>query len=208
MNTTGREPEQLDDLDDLDLQTSVRRGAHRARPRPLTSLMPVLLVAMAVVAVSFGAVTLLDGTPARRSAPGPADVGTSSPTGSATSPTTDPATDGASDGATDSATDPETTTEPEAPVDPAAQLVVLNGTSRSGLAAGASERLREEGWTVVSTDNLRDDDPPEATTVYYGSDELRSTAQAVAEDVGDAQVEQSSIFPADVTVVLGEDYDA
>lgn len=214
MNITNPGRQQLDDLDDLDLQTSVRRGAHRARPRPLTSLMPVLLVALAVVAVSFGAVTLLDGSPPRRAVPGPAEIGTSSPTGPATSPTVDPATDDATDAATGPATDSETTvpttdptTEPETPVDTGALLAVLNATNTSGLAGGATARLREQGWTVVSTDNFRDGDAPEATTVYFASEELAATAEAVAQDLGGAQVEESTDLPADVTVVLGEDYE-
>lgn len=206
MNTTRPEPE-LDDLDDLDLTTSVRRGAHRARPRVVTSLMPMVLVALAVVVVLFGAVALLGDTTTRQSAPGPAGVGTSSPDTSATSATND-----ATDSVTDPAVSPTTTdattptAEPEAPVDTSAQLAVLNATTRSGLAGAVTELLREEGWTVVSTDNFRDGAPPEATTVYYGSERLRTTAEVVAQDLGNAQVVESSAFPADVTVVLGQDY--
>jgi hypothetical protein len=99
---------------------------------------------------------------------------------------------------------PTTTTEPPAPVDRSVPVTVLNGTRTGGLAAGATQRLRDAGWTVPVADNYRGGDTP-PTTVFYPSPELAATAQAVAEDLGGAQAQQSDQFDG-LTVVLGEDY--
>jgi hypothetical protein len=44
-------------------------------------------------------------------------------------------------------------------------VVVLNQTSRAGLAAAVADRLRARGFTVVGTGNFHGVVP--ATTVYY-----------------------------------------
>jgi len=178
-----------------------RRGAHRARPNPALAMVPVLLVVVAVVALVVGAMTLLgNDAPDTASPPGPVADATPEPTGQPT------------DGATGEPTgDPssEPTAEPTEsapPVDDSAPVVVLNGTSTGGLAAGGSQQLTAAGWNVAGTGNYRDGPTP-PTTVYYADEELSATAEAVAEDLGGASTELSTAFGSDgLTVVLGDDY--
>jgi hypothetical protein len=60
------------------------------------------------------------------------------------------------------------------------QVVVLNQTSRAGLASDVADGLRGKGWTVAAVGNFHGTVP--ATTVYYPpGDEL--AAQAAAEDM-------------------------
>ncbi len=99
--------------------------------------------------------------------------------------------------------------EPSA-AEPSAQgttsVVVLNGTTTTGLAARGSRALTAAGWKVTSTG---DAGTTGATTsvVYYQQPEQQAVAQGVAKALGIATVEQSSAFPnADVSVVLGADY--
>ncbi|RUQ02726.1 LytR C-terminal domain-containing protein [Curtobacterium sp. HSID17257] len=107
--------------------------------------------------------------------------------------------------------------EPSAPAseepsaaEPSAQgttsVVVLNGTTTTGLAARGRTALTSAGWKVASTG---DAGTTGATTsvVYYQQPDQQAVAQGVAKALGIATVEQSSAFPnADVSVVLGADY--
>jgi hypothetical protein len=193
----GFPPDEFDDIEPV----PGRRGAHRARANPVLAMVPVLLVVVAVVAVVVGAMTLLGGngpasTTASNETPVPQATGTAPPS-SAPAQSSAPAESSPPPATT-------TTTEPPAPVDRSVPVTVLNGTRTSGLAAGATQRLREGGWTVPAADNYRGGDTP-PTTVFYPSPELAATAQAVAEDLGGAQTQQSDQFDG-LTVVLGEDY--
>jgi hypothetical protein len=60
------------------------------------------------------------------------------------------------------------------------EVVVLNQTSRSGLAAQVAERLRSSGWEVPAVGNFRGVVP--ATTVYYPAG-AEQDALAVAGDL-------------------------
>lgn len=102
-------------------------------------------------------------TPASREALSQApEPTTATPSGSATAPaTTAPAT-----------TVPAGSTERDL------QVVVLNQTSRAGLASEVADILRAAGWTVPAVGNFHGTVP--ATTVYYPpGDEL--AAQTAAE---------------------------
>lgn len=197
-----------DEFDDLPA-TQGRRGAHRARPNPVLAMVPVLLVVVAVVAVVVGAMTLLGDTAPDTATPAgneaPLEEGTAAPQPSAPEGTA-PAPQQPTVEPTTAPTGEEP--EPEPTVDTSVPVTVLNGTSTSGLAAGAAERLTGEGWTVAGTDNYRAGPTP-PTTVYYPSEELAATAEAVADDLGGAATELSDAFDAaTLTVVLGEDYQA
>jgi hypothetical protein len=60
------------------------------------------------------------------------------------------------------------------------QVVVLNQTSRAGLASRVADTLRADGWTVAADGNFRGIVP--ATTVYYPPGE-ELAAQTAAEDL-------------------------
>ena len=92
-------------------------------------------------------------------------------------------------------------------------VAVLNGTQRSGVAKGLSEKLRAGGYAVRSPGN---GPATEATTIYY-----RSGAKADAEALRRAFMNYLSprrvvrvraggpaVSGAMVTVVIGSDYPA
>ncbi|PZE89581.1 LytR C-terminal domain-containing protein [Curtobacterium sp. MCBD17_008] len=88
----------------------------------------------------------------------------------------------------------------------ATTLVVLNGTSTTGLAANASTRLGTAGWTVTATGDAGTTGATQ-TIVYYQQESQAAVAQGVAQALGVSAVQQSAAFPnADVSVVLGSDY--
>jgi hypothetical protein len=60
------------------------------------------------------------------------------------------------------------------------QVVVLNQTSRAGLASHVADALRGDGWTVAAVGNFHGTVP--ATTVYYPPGE-ELAAQTAAEDL-------------------------
>jgi hypothetical protein len=200
-----------DEFDELE-PTDGRRGAHRARPNPVLAVVPVLLVVVAVVAVVVGAMTLLGGGDSASTAAAPGPAATEPAEGGTAAPeeTGAPAETSAPEASEPESSEPAATesapaeTEPPGEVDTAAEVTVLNGTTTSGLAGGATERLRGEGWTVPVADNYRGEETY-PTTVFYPDEELAATAEAVAEDLGGAQTQLSDEFDV-LTVVLGEDY--
>lgn len=85
-------------------------------------------------------------------------------------------------------------------------VVVLNGTTTSGLAANASTKLTTAGWKVTSTGDAGTTGST-ATIVYYQQASQAALAQGIAKSLGVTAVQQSAAFPnADVSVVLGADY--
>lgn len=94
-----------------------------------------------------------------------------------------------------------------APTDQGATtLVVLNGTTTTGLAANASRKLTTAGWTVTSTGDAGTTGST-ATIVYYQQASQAALAQGIATSLGVTAVQQSAAFPnADISVVLGADY--
>ena len=90
-------------------------------------------------------------------------------------------------------------------VNRAARVHVWNGTSRSGLAAGAAQKLSSKGWHATSAGNRSG--YAGRTTVYYPRAALRPTAKAVAAALGGAPVRLSTAYGSSgVIVVLGSDY--
>ncbi|MBA8988913.1 cytoskeletal protein RodZ [Curtobacterium pusillum] len=85
-------------------------------------------------------------------------------------------------------------------------LVVLNGTTTTGLAAKASAALTSAGWKVTSTGDAGTTGTT-ATIVYYQQTSQAAVAQGIAKSLGVTAVQQSAAFPnADISVVLGADY--
>jgi hypothetical protein len=102
--------------------------------------------------------------------------------------------------------DPVVTAEPT--VDPAARITVLNGTTTTGLAAGAGEMLTAAGFTVGTATNAGSDDI-EMTAVYFADPALEGAARGVAQAVGGAEVRLSDDVTAEgstLILVLGADY--
>jgi hypothetical protein len=182
---------------------SPRSGAHRPR-RPLWhDLLPLAVVALAVVALVVGIFELKDsvlgGTTAATTSNGPSDDNgappPASPTGSRTASATATSTAGSS--ATTSAT---------ATVSHSTRISVFNATTHTGLARGAASKLTGAGWTRATTGGNKTGYTG-STTVFYPSSSLRATARAVAADLGGYAVQQSTQYGSSgLTVVLGSDY--
>ena len=84
---------------------------------------------------------------------------------------------------------------------------VWNGTSRTGLAAGAAGKLTGQGWKASSAGNQQG--YSSGTTVYDAKASLRATAKAVAKALGGYPVQQSTAYGSTgVVVVLGANYQA
>ena len=181
---------ETDETDEFDVDPGddVRRGAHRATLSPLVTGLPWLIGAVLSVAVVLGMYTLVGG--------GDLDLpGVSQDPTAAGSEATTPAT-----------SPPPTSAPPSTPAptpDQSVELIVLNSTDTRGLASQAAEELEAKGWTVADVDNYSAGEPP--TTVFYATEELAVTAEAVAAVVG-GKVALDPEETESITVVIGSDY--
>lgn len=146
----------------------VRRGAHRTSRAASATLLPSLLAILAVASL----ITALyvwrgeDAKPPAAAAAGTspsAHVSASSSATASAKATAEKTTAPAVTSSAPAAKKHKTTTGAQLRADIA--IVVLNETSRSGLAATVATRLRAKGWTVTGVGNFRGAVP--ATTVYY-----------------------------------------
>ncbi len=173
-------------------QPRIRRGAHRTRRSLLGALMPSVL-AVAAVASLITALAVWQGEQ-----PGQPVADAAARTSS--SPVTTPSarTDAAKAVSTPSSvttSTPETTpatevegtkaeatpsSKPSSVDRTAYEVVVLNQSSRAGLAATVGQDLRDQGWTVPAVGNFRGIVP--STTVYYPAG-AETAALAVASDL-------------------------
>ena len=93
-------------------------------------------------------------------------------------------------------------------VNPALTLIVLNGTSKAGLAADATTTLKAAGWQNITPANASSTNVKK-TMVYYGDPKNVSAALTVSQELAGAPIQETQDFAAtgaDITVVLGEDY--
>jgi hypothetical protein len=156
-------------------------------------------VGVLVLALVNGSVQFNEGSGGATSAP--SSSATSTPSGSAS------AGSDASEQPGGTATETPAPAAGASPSDQGATtLVVLNGTSTTGLAANAATKLGTAGWTVTSTGDAGTTGSTQ-TVVYYQQESQAALAQGIAQSLGTSAVQQSAAFPnADVSVVLGSDY--
>jgi cytoskeletal protein RodZ len=158
-------------------QPRVRNGAHRTRRSMLGALMPSVL-AVAAVASLITALAVWQGEqPDQPRADAAAHAATSSapartdearlqarPEATSSKGSSSPATQ--VEGTKAAATPTPTQTPTPSSVDRSAyEVVVLNQSSRAGLAASVGQELRDQGWAVPAVGNFRGIVP--STTVYY-----------------------------------------
>jgi hypothetical protein len=148
--------------------TGSRRGAHRSSRDIAGALVPSLLAVLAVSAM-ITALYVWRGESPDTATPASATTQLSStapaPSTAAPSATTSKAPVKPAPATTTSRPpSAETTTAPADRVGDL-EVVVLNATSRKGLAGTVAQRLRAKGWTVAVIGNFRGNVP--ATTVYY-----------------------------------------
>ena len=144
----------------------VRYGAHRGGRQLLAAVMPSVL-AVAAVAALITSLAVWQGERADQPRAAASTTGRSASSSAAA-----PAISSAPAPATSSAAEPteaESTEAESAAAEPARgsdmQVVVLNQTSRRGLASTVAEQLRSAGWPVPAVGNFRGIVP--STTVYY-----------------------------------------
>lgn len=194
MSTTR--PPSYDDRFVVPLEPS-RRGAHRARTSPFASALPVIAVLATVSAVIVLGWMLFGGQLFGGQEPDTTAGGDQS---AQVSGSTEPSQAGT--------TAEPSTSEPAVPADQTASVTVLNSTQTSGLARNAVTSLKGDGWSNAEFSY----DSAEArttTVVYYADAAQEATAQALVDDLGVGEIEQSSDEAANgIVVVLGADYTA
>jgi hypothetical protein len=175
-----------------------RRGAHRARPNPLTSIVPVIAGMAVVVLVVVGAFTLLGD----RGSPDGSNVNAAPTTSPSASASSSPSASASAPAGSASAT------AGAAAVDKTIELQVLNSTNTGGLAAKHAQTLTTDGWTVADTDDSQQRGL-ETTLVYYGKSSQKASAQAIVDKLGFGKTKKSAANAGDgITVVLGVDAEA
>lgn len=156
--------------------TRVRSGAHRGTRSIAAAVLPSLLAVAAVSAL----ITSLAVWQAQEPRRGPtaiaapassaetteAQVVTSPPAESAPTSSTSPPPAATSPATpTVPSRSAQIRTTPHPPTAPEVSVVVLNQSSRTGLASSTGAELAERGWNVAAVGNFRGVVP--ATTVYY-----------------------------------------
>jgi len=182
----------------------VPRGVHREPRTGWSRWWPFVLVIVLAPLLAFGLVTLYThqgggGDTSDDSGQSvedtPSTAASDSPKSS--TPAAPPATEST----------PATTT-PAAKVNLDAPVAILNGAKIQGLAGRQATKLKDAGFTKVTTGNTTGT-LPSASTVYYATDDLKATAQKAADTLGIGQVEQdASKAGTSITVVLTSDPDA
>lgn len=196
MTMTRNDPDERFDVVDVS-----RRGAHRARPNPVTGLLPLVALAVVVFAVVGVAVMLFgrDGTSGSSQAGAVPKASPSVPV--ITSPSPQVAQSSPAPSASPAS-------QPAATVDKKVTLNFYNGTSPNipGHSRKAAAQLEAAGWrvgTVLPWDGA----PVSRTTVYYGDAVQLETARAVVKALGAGTVKLNTVKAAQgLAVVVSNDY--
>ena len=189
-----------DERFEIPLEAS-RRGAHRARVSPVMAALPVVAVAAIVIGAIALVAAFLGGT-------GGPTAGANATT--AVTPTPSATASGTpSDGAAASGgPSPSESAASSAEVDKTLPVSVFNATSPavSGLGKRVAAKLVAAGWT---TGTVASWPGPQvlSTTVFYGKEEQRSSAQALAKLLGHAALKLSaSKAGPGLAVAVANDY--
>ncbi|MFZ4842602.1 LytR C-terminal domain-containing protein [Mycetocola saprophilus] len=196
---------------------SKRVGAHRAAGALPRRHWGWLVAVLAVVVLVLGGIVYI--------AVQNGKIDFTAPTSSSTAQPSDGASDNPDDGGTDEnggdtgeSQAPPSETPTTGAVDKTASIYVLNGTTTTGLSAGASTRLNQAGWTQqINVGNAKSKSIRQSV-VYYHDNAGESAARGVAAALGIQTVTKSQEYaknnaggpaPANqVVAVLGTDYSA
>lgn len=198
------------------------KGVHREPEPGWTRWMPYLLVVLLVPLLTFGAVKFFangSGTepdPSASDSVDGQDLDAEAEEDDADGLEEEPGAiedgDGESeDGSEESPEEPveEPTEEPtDEPVDLnySTHVLILNGAGVPGLAGQVTDLLAQQGWTNTAPDNYMNNEPP-TTTLYYTSAEFEAEAQAVAEELGIANLRESAAAASNgIVIVLRSDF--
>jgi len=167
-----------DDEFDAPTGPDVPRGVHRAPRSAWSRWWPFLVVILVVPAIAYGLVTFASRD---NSSSTPTSSTTSkAPSASASKPSTSPSAESSSEPSEPAESASE---EPTAEVALATPVTVFNAAGISGLAASTVTDLKGAGFTNVTAANYVGTKPGEST-VYYASDDLKATADLVAQTIG------------------------
>ncbi len=186
--------------DEFDLAAQERgpKGAHRRVESSAARFLPFVLVLILGPLLAWGIVSLLS----RDGDGGVAEA----PTPTATSEQTDPADGGEP---TPEATEQPTTEPTEAPVPENVNLdagiSVLNGGPIEGLALTVSETLTNANFTDVYAGNYLSS-LPTVSYVYFQREDLRETAQHIADLLGIEPIDILAGASNEVVVVIRGDF--
>ena len=192
-------------------------GVHRAQVPRWRSWVPLLAIIIIVPALAWGAVTLFlngsgGGSSDAASSAQPAQsgqAGKSQGSGAKSGEASKPA-DGKS---ADSSAKPSASASASASgnVDFNTGVTVSNGTTTSGLAEGASDKLTNGGFTAVSvTPGVYEGEEPAKSTIYFSSPENRPAAEEIGRKLGITNVVESAENAQSnpIVVILRDDYKA
>lgn len=195
-----------------------RKGAHRARTGVFSAVLPSLVAVAAVLAVVVALYLALGGsgssTPSAAGSTSPAPGNTSTTAGSTPSTGTSSATSPGPSGSPSQSASPTESSPPASasgspsPTGSVADVpvVVLNETTRVGLAASVAGTLRGKGWNVIGVGNFRG--TVADTTVYYPPG-AEAAAAALAADLPVPQRLRPTFGNLDqtaLTIVLAPNY--
>ena len=207
---TATRPPGYDDRSAAPVEAS-RRGAHRARPKPIAAILPVL-AGVVVVLLVIGAVYTVIGSksdsPAKNSAAEKAledeANSTANPESSAKATKGGKASSDASPSADGSAGSGGAGGGSK--VDKTIPVRVLNSIAVSGLAHTYADKIAAKGWTIDGTDNSTNKDLP-TTKIYYQDADMKPSANAVRKALGGIGeiTQDADVNPGKITVVLGQD---
>jgi hypothetical protein len=85
-------------------------------------------------------------------------------------------------------------------------VTVLDATGQDGLASKVAHKLLDEGWNVLTADNLDSASVPEKTQVLISSPQFEAASKSLLKTLGDYEVQVSVGYSDPITVVLGKDF--
>lgn len=191
-----------DDEFDAPADPDAPRGVHRAPRTAWSRWWPFLAVLVLAPVLAYGAVTAWGLINGADDSPGSSTVDDGTTDGGTTDGTEETPAEGTEE-------TPVETEEPPA-VEPvlSTPVQVLNASGVSGVAARQQAKLQEAGFTAATTGNS-DGEGVTDSTVFYASEDLRSTADLVAQTLGLTAVTLSPEQAGDgIVVVLRTDPDA
>lgn len=193
---TATRPPGYDDRSAAPVEAS-RRGAHRARPKAIAAIFPVIagvVVVLLVIGAVYTVIGKKDSTPTTNSA---AKKALEDEANSTANPDAGGGTKASSTGKA-SAT---------SKADKSVKVIVLNSLNVQGLATSYKDKLEAKGWTVDYTDNSTTRDLA-TTKIYYEDADLKATAGGVRKaigGIGELSTKGIDIKAGEITVVLGQD---
>jgi hypothetical protein len=99
--------------------------------------------------------------------------------------------------------EPTPTEDPVEAVEKTASVTVLNASGVSGVGGRFGEAVEGAGWELALVGNYST--PDSVSSVHYSDAEFEAEARAVADLLGIEDVEESSEFQGDITVVVCSD---